>query len=256
MTAASVVKPPKTAERAGRGVLEERKDAAILGAIEQYRTRPERPDVTFNEDGRLSSSVDEHLQHCDVLGTSLYAFAGMQVCRLAEVVIQPGQTTHSDPTDASNRTAAALAIVAAVEPTNELEAALGVQMAGSHELVMDMLRRARRSERVDHMALYGGLAVKLQRTFAAQVEALAKLRTAGKQIVEVNHVHTYVGEGGQAIVGDVHYAKTHELKGPAAAPSPPLLGQDAGRGALPGAGCVRAPKVPHARRDRRGSTKG
>lgn len=256
MTASPVAKAPKTAARAGPGVLEKRKDDAVLAAIDQYRTRPERPDVTFNEQGRLSRSVDEHVLHCDAMGTSLYAFAGMQVCRLAEVAIQPGETTESNPTDASDRTASALAIVAAVAPTNELEAALGVQMAGSHELVMDMLCRARRSDRVDHMSLYGGLAVKLQRTFAAQIEALAKLRNAGKQIVEVNHVHTYVGEGGQAIVGNVHYAKPSELKGTAPAESASLLSEDAGRGPLPIPGRVRAPPMSHARRSRRGSTKG
>jgi hypothetical protein len=43
------------------------------------------------------------------------------------------------------------------------------------------------------------------RTYAAQVEALAKLRRGGEQRVVVQHVN--VNEGGQAIVGDVHNAR-------------------------------------------------
>ena len=42
---------------------------------------------------------------------------------------------------------------------------------------------------------------KLMRTFTAQIEALNKYRTKGKQKITVQHVN--VNEGGQAIVGDV-----------------------------------------------------
>ena len=42
---------------------------------------------------------------------------------------------------------------------------------------------------------------KLARTFAAQVEALKKYRSAGEQTIKVQHVT--VNEGGQAIVGNV-----------------------------------------------------
>lgn len=259
MTTRKPSRTPNTDARVGKGPLEDRRDKAVLHGIEQYRTRPERPDVTFNENGQLSRSVDEHVQHCDVMGTSLYAFAGMQLCRLAEVVIKPDQTPDSDPTDASNRTAAALAIVAAVEPRNELEAALGVQMAATHELAMDMLCRARRSDRIDHMAQYGSLAVKMQRTFAGHVEALAKLRTAGKQIVEVNHVHTYVGAGGQAIIGDVHHGggggpqsaitgQPHALAGLAHDPGAPMPGQDAERTTVSIASGEGPEAMPDARR--------
>ncbi|MDP3400851.1 MAG: hypothetical protein Q8R97_07000 [Brevundimonas sp.] len=152
-----------------------------------------------------------------------------------------------------------MAIVAAVAPANELEAALAVQIAGSHDLTMEMLSRARHTERTDHMALYGGLAVKMQRTFAAQIEALAKLRTAGKQIVEVNHVHTYVSAGGQAIIGDVHHGggggpqsaitgQPHALAGLAHDPGPPLPCQDPERTTVPIASGKGPKAMPDARR--------
>jgi hypothetical protein len=43
---------------------------------------------------------------------------------------------------------------------------------------------------------------KLARTFAAQVEALKRHRSAGEQTIKVEHVT--VNEGGQAVVGIVH----------------------------------------------------
>jgi hypothetical protein len=42
---------------------------------------------------------------------------------------------------------------------------------------------------------------KLARTFASQVEALKKYRSAGEQTIKVQHVT--VNDGGQAIVGNV-----------------------------------------------------
>src|SRR3984957_10257646 len=45
---------------------------------------------------------------------------------------------------------------------------------------------------------------KLARTFAMQLEALKRYRTGGEQKVTVQHVT--VGEGGQAIVGNVNQA--------------------------------------------------
>ncbi len=137
---------------------------------------------------------------------------------------------------------ALLAIVAAIEPENELEAALAIQMAGTHSLAAEMLGRARQTDRADHIQLYGSLAVKLQRTFTTQIEALAKLRNAGKQTVEVVHVHkqVYVGPGGQAIVGDVHNSpgggggdtaiahQPHALSFAPGAPVPQVRSEDTG----------------------------
>jgi hypothetical protein len=44
-------------------------------------------------------------------------------------------------------------------------------------------------------------ATKMARTFAAQVETLTRYRGKGQQKMTVEHVH--VGQGGQAIIGDV-----------------------------------------------------
>jgi hypothetical protein len=73
---------------------------------------------------------------------------------------------------------------------------MALQMHATNELAMDLLSRAQNSPDRLATAEYTNLATKLSRTFVAQVEALAKLRRNGEQVVK--HVHVY--EGGQAVV--------------------------------------------------------
>lgn len=94
---------------------------------------------------------------------------------------------------------AALAFVHAVNPENEMETALAVQMFGAHSLATTLLMRAQSTDRVDHMIEYGNLATKLQRTFTGQIEALAKLRRGGEQVVRHIHVDN---RGGQAVIAE------------------------------------------------------
>jgi hypothetical protein len=96
---------------------------------------------------------------------------------------------------------------------------------------------------------------KLARTFAAQVEALKKRRSAGEQTIKIEHVT--VNEGGQAIVGIVKpqggggagkiESQPHE---PCATDerSLPLLGEVKANGkALPSPISTRAQGVPVSR---------
>ena len=77
-----------------------------------------------------------------------------------------------------------------------------MQMLGAHNLAVDMLSGARKTDRVDLLAIYGNLATKALRVFAAQTEAWARLRAqTGQQTVRVEHVD--VEAGGQAVVGAV-----------------------------------------------------
>ena len=94
---------------------------------------------------------------------------------------------------------ASLALVQAIQPQDEVEAALAIQMSGVHSLASELLGLAKQTDRTDHIALYAGLAVKLYRTFAMQIEALAKLRGGTKQQVEVRHVYV----NGNAVIGNV-----------------------------------------------------
>jgi hypothetical protein len=106
----------------------------------------------------------------------------------------------------------ALAILHGIQPRDEIEALLSVQMIGVHNLAMEAMRRAM----ITNQTFIGveanvNHAIKLTRTFAAQVDALKRYRTGGQQKVTVEHV--YVGEGGQAaIVGQVNMGGRGNLK--------------------------------------------
>ena len=95
-----------------------------------------------------------------------------------------------------------MAILSGIQPQDELEGMLAVQMIGVHNMAMDCMGKATRTDRVDSMSTYMNVATKSLRTFAAQMEALKKYRTGGQQKMVVEHAH--VNEGGQAIVGNVN----------------------------------------------------
>lgn len=99
-----------------------------------------------------------------------------------------------------NEYSAALAIVNAAKPRNEMEAALAAQMVAIHLLTMKVTARAIRYEYDTRTA---SVAAKLARTFAMQMEALRATRrrtSTVKQSIEVRkethqHVHYHRGEG-------------------------------------------------------------
>jgi hypothetical protein len=96
---------------------------------------------------------------------------------------------------------AALAIVEAGAPRDEIEAALAVQMACCHAAAMAVLSRLDRLGTERRIAAFGSTAARLMRTFAVQLEVLRRLRHGGHQFVRVEHVH--VNNGGQALIGNV-----------------------------------------------------
>jgi len=96
-----------------------------------------------------------------------------------------------------------LAILTGIEPRDEIEGMLAVQMVGVHNIAMETMARAILSEQTfDGKQVNINQAAKMLRTFTTQMEALKKYRTGGQQKVTVEHVH--VNKGGQAIVGNVN----------------------------------------------------
>ena len=97
---------------------------------------------------------------------------------------------------------AALAMIEAAAPKDEIEGALAVQMACTHIAAMAVLAKldvAFASEQ--RVAAFGSAAARLMRAYATQVEVLRRSRQGGQQTVRVEHVH--VNEGGQAVIGNV-----------------------------------------------------
>jgi len=97
---------------------------------------------------------------------------------------------------------AALAMIEAAAPRDEIEGALAIQMACTHTAAMAVLGKmdsAFGAER--RIAAFGSTAARLMKVFTMQVEVLRRLRYGGHQFVRVEHVH--VNDGGQAIIGNV-----------------------------------------------------
>jgi len=178
---------------------------AALKALKGQQNRPYRVGVSKNGGCPHGDPDLWSVQLFEVFATASSGFTNDSYNTLLAATSTKGAPVGSKTQ--ANAMGAALALIQAVGPRDELEAALAMQMAMTHEAAQRALVNAAKSEMMDHAVRMGGLATKLSRTFVAQVEALSKLRNAGKQVVEVIHVHkhVHVGPGGQAIVGDVHY---------------------------------------------------
>jgi hypothetical protein len=134
----------------------------------------------------------------DAFGTESPDFANQAMRRIGVIMRPKGSAL---PTQTGFNVA--LAAIDAIRPADEIEAMLAVQMVATHETAMEMLTRAKQAEMMPTLQECGPLAVKLLRTYAAQVEALGRLRRGGEQRVIVQHVN--VNQGGQAIVGAVSH---------------------------------------------------
>lgn len=95
-------------------------------------------------------------------------------------------------------TRSAGAFVAAMKPQSEIETALALQMCAAHEMTMKLSGHASRTNDRNALNDYNRMMNQTMRTFTAQVEALSKLRTGGKQQVEVRYV--YVDARTQTVV--------------------------------------------------------
>ena len=96
-----------------------------------------------------------------------------------------------------------IGIINEMAPRDSLERMLAVQMAVTHVATIRSARWLAHTQNIDQVqAHYNGFN-KLTRTFTAQMEALRKHRSGGKQTVAVQHVN--VENGGQAIVGNLQH---------------------------------------------------
>ncbi|MEO9781265.1 MAG: hypothetical protein ABJH07_09290 [Sedimentitalea sp.] len=94
-----------------------------------------------------------------------------------------------------------LSVVREVQPRDELEAMLAVQMGAVHQATMMMARRLNHVDNITQQDAAERALNKLARTYVTQMQALKRYRTGAQQKVTVEHVT--VNEGGQAIVGAV-----------------------------------------------------
>ncbi len=132
----------------------------------------------------------------NAFGTASSAFVDASLQQLIAAARLPGSGISQIAVNA------ALAMIEAAGPKDEIEGALAVQLACTHTAAMGVLAKlgdGYGSER--RVAALGAAAARLLRAYATQVEVLRRLRHGGQQYVRVEHVH--INEGGQAVIGNV-----------------------------------------------------
>ena len=241
--------------------------AEVQACTEREKGRRPAPRFTVKQQKKDNQvQVAPANVHPEVASFRVMNAFGITSADLANCLVnQIFNTTHLRPSDepvSMDNVNAALAAVTGIAPRDEAEAMLVAQMVSVHWLAMDLLRKANdRAQRTDA----GPLAVKLLRTFPAQLEALKRYRSAGEQRVVVQHQHVNVtaeqaavqvnGGAGPAPGGRGAASKPEEQPhAPEAArsvtyePGPPMPCQDPARDAVPAAGSERESALPHARR--------
>ena len=176
----------------------------VRAHIDRRQARPRAPRVKLKQEPGGPARIEP--THPDpvvgtvalheAFGTAETAFADRLLRQLLAAVQRDGAAPPDEGT--AN---ALLAALHGIAPRDETEALLAAQMVATHHAAMDLLGRAVRAEYRQTLHDSGHLAIKLLRTFAAQVEALHRYRGRGQQKVTVEHVHVHAG--GQAIVGTV-----------------------------------------------------
>jgi hypothetical protein len=164
--------------------------------------RPAVP-LTAEVDGskvRTTPTVEDHAvfwaRYMDTCGTNSRGWTDL----IAGQLMNAGN--EGELANGGEALVAGFAFLNGLRPANEVEAALGAQMFAMHMMAMSMARRAEKLQMMDQIKQCAELTIKAARTFAAQAEALAKLRGGGKQTVEVRHVHI---NAQNAVIGDVHH---------------------------------------------------
>jgi hypothetical protein len=112
--------------------------------------------------------------------------------RLVSQILNATHLQSPNEPISENTLNAALGAVAGIAPRDEAEAMLAAQMVGVHWVAMDLLRQAGTTDSRFHFNDAGNMAVKLLRTYTAQLEALKRYRSAGEQRVVVQHQHVNV----------------------------------------------------------------
>ena len=142
------------------------------------------PGCTAEENKQWAESI------CNLLGTKDKDYMMASVKSLLGVVGNKEESING-----------VMAALQAINPRDELEGMLAIQMTGIHFMAMTMMRRAMLSETVDAVDSCTNRVTKLSRTFTAQMEALGRHRGKGQQKMVVEHIH--VNEGGQAVIANV-----------------------------------------------------
>jgi hypothetical protein len=246
----------------------EAEQAEIRALAKRQKARRQAPRFAVHlQDGSQVQMMPAGV-HADAADARLMTALGTTSADLAErLITQIVNTIHlrpsNEPISAENLNAA-LAAVTGIGPQDEAEAMLAAQMVGVHWTAMALLSKAGSTNDRALLNDAGNLAVKLLRTYHAQLDALKRYRSAGEQRVVVQHQHVNVtadqaavqvngtppalrGEGAASKPEERSHAQA-DTAYLAHAPVGPLRCPNSTRDTVPAAGGDGAEAVPNARR--------
>ncbi len=196
----------------------EEEKASIAKYQELAKNKPVKFKEVKGDSGKVSIAVEYpdgqlcEAKKSEALGTAdpdLSNYLLAQVAGTCEGTVSSDGHDNKAVVIAANM---AMAILNGIQPQDEIEGMLAVQMIGVHNVAMAAIRRGMLKDQtfVGRQA-NADQATKMLRTFVAQMEALKKYRTGGQQKTIVENVN--VNEGGQAIVGTVNQSVEKKTQG-------------------------------------------
>jgi hypothetical protein len=187
--------------------------AAAQRYLERRATPDAKSQLTFKEDDKSKSikivssdhendNVAARLVVMDTFATGYYEFSEAMLDQLRAVAIDRyGQFD-------AQKLAQITAMIQGINPQNELEAMMAVQMATVHVASMKAGEATLTAHCREHQQWAGNSLAKLGRTFAMQVDTLKNLRLNGSQHIHIYHHQTTDSPGGASkIVSQSHGPK-------------------------------------------------
>ena len=206
---------PQRAEDATKGpalTQTEQKLCLEEGRIAAYRERCNQTPVKFEASAgesdnrelllKTKDALTTRAKMAEALGTTdekLQLYLLTQAIETFRGYVRADSRDNGRLSDFANHV---MALLNGIQPKDEIEGMLAVQMIAVHNAAMEMLKTAMITGQTFAGEDAGiNRATKMLRTFTMQMEAMKRYRSGGEQKVTVQHVH--VNEGGQAIVGTV-----------------------------------------------------
>lgn len=177
---------------------EQQTELAEIAVKQSKETQPVKITLTRKPEGGNTISI---AGKCEALGLlklqKTFAAVTMDpVNARANELLKYMASVGSDTTERYN---AALSFIESMEPQNQAEVLLLVQMYVTHDAAIRALSQLGSAEWVPTVQTFGNLATKLLRTSQGQMDTLARMRRGGEQVVRHIHVDN---RGGQAVIAE------------------------------------------------------
>lgn len=197
-----------SSKRSEKELAEKRRPADkqfLVTHLQEARAKPIPPRIKIEKCAGREVSIktdgeDSGLEYAKVLasyGTPSDDLLNMLSSSLNNAICEKNEGGYFKESDMNG----VLAAMFGIQPHDTIEAMLASQMVATHLASMRAMQQFQNISYHAPKELHGNMAIKLMRTFTAQMEALNRYRGKGQQKMTVEHVHVY--EGGKAIVGNV-----------------------------------------------------